>query len=1002
MMLARPSPATKRELAPHVRAMMNWALEGRAHEPTEILEDGSRTAVAIRGIAAGREGAVIGPFKLVKLLGQGGFGEVWMAEQSGHIRRTIALKLIKPGMASADVLRRFEAERQALAVMDHPNIARVLDAGATPEGSPWFAMELVDGCAITTWCDEHRLPIRERLRLFLHVCAAVEHAHQKGVLHRDLKPSNILVAEVDGQPRPRVIDFGIAKAVGSSPELMMQDTIVRTTKGLLIGTPEYMSPEQAGATPDLDTRSDIYMLGVLLFELLTGQTPLGRKQLAGVPFLEMLRRIREVDPARPSTCVLADLQTSRHVATDRSIEPLKLSRLLRGDLDWIVLKALEKDRGRRYATATDLADDIERHLNLETVTACPPSTFYRFAKMLRRNKVAAAAVVVASLSLLSGLGASVWQANQARQERDRAVRAEREAELRRQEAEKANATALEALDQAASEAATALAVKQFLHEDMLQNGATRSLVDRTEVLRPDLTLLQLLDNASVRVPERFKDGADPLLEAEIRTTLGLTYVNISKPKPAVAHLRKALDLRVKELGAEDSLSIESLRFLAEALRDAGEAKEAVALATQLLARSQTAAPDDEAGIIVAKETLAGALRAQGEAAKAVPLYEAALESKKKRSGPDGLETLLTMNSLAGAFMDQRQFDKALPLLEKANLALASNPFASESVTALRIKVNLATVYRELGLAAETVVQLGKSAYEGMAQSLGPDHPITLRAGVAYVKALHSAGKADEARAALQSVKNIAEKLLAEGDSESRQIEQELALLEKVIKPPVMVASVSNALPGTLGSNDASAKPAAATASPQPENAKAAAPQSGGTPKAHDLVPPASPKASPLPGSQVRSQNMQPGASSPTPAPGTQGALVPSVKSSNANDTEGAAKSRPTVPVGAASRSQPEDVRSPLRSGGPPNVPSPLQSAGPPNGRSVVRGSAALGNMLFKWSKGSWVSSSPVRARFSSDDERSRDVEHWVRQSAFPKGSTVSISPNGYIIVTPPK
>jgi WD40 repeat protein/serine/threonine protein kinase len=344
---------------------------------------------------------VIGPYRLLERIGEGGMGEVWLAEQSEPVQRKVALKLIKAGMDSRQVIARFEAERQALALMDHPNIARVLDASSAPDGSPYFVMELVKGVPLTRFCDERRLTIRQRLELFVGVCQAVQHAHQKGIIHRDLKPSNVLVAEVDGKPVPKVIDFGVARATG--PRLA--DSTLVTQVGSIVGTPAYMSPEQADPTQaDIDTRSDVYALGVMLYELLAGSTPLDRKSLRGAPLLEVLRRIREEEPPRPSArlAAAADAET---VAASRGTDPRRLRALLRGELDWVVLKALEKDRNRRYDTADGLALDLRRYLADEPVEACPPSLRYRLGKVVRRHLAglltAAAFVVLLVLGVVA-------------------------------------------------------------------------------------------------------------------------------------------------------------------------------------------------------------------------------------------------------------------------------------------------------------------------------------------------------------------------------------------------------------------------------------------------------------------------------------------------------------------------------------------------------------------------------------------------------------------------
>ncbi len=383
-------------------------------------------------IAAEEPSERIGRYKILQKLGEGGCGVVYMAEQTEPVRRRVALKVIKLGMDTKQVIARFEAERQALALMDHPNIAKVLDAGTTEKGRPYFVMELVKGIRITDYCDQNHLGTPERLALFTQVCQAIQHAHQKGIIHRDIKPSNILVTLHDGVPVPKVIDFGIAKAI----EQPLTGKTVFTAFGQFMGTPAYMSPEQAELSGlDIDTRSDIYALGVLLYELLTGKTPFDAKELLQAGLDEMRRRIREEEPMRPSTrlstMIDADLTAIAH---QRHSEPAKLTRFIRGDLDWIVMKCLEKDRMRRYETANGLAMDLRRHLNNEPVVACPPSAAYRFQKMVRRNKLAVAAVSAVAASLLVGLGLSTWLWLAERKAHHQAVLAEQKSEAKEKEA----------------------------------------------------------------------------------------------------------------------------------------------------------------------------------------------------------------------------------------------------------------------------------------------------------------------------------------------------------------------------------------------------------------------------------------------------------------------------------------------------------------------------------------------------------------------------------------
>lgn len=384
----------------------------------EVSEAAPVAAAGLTASDSKQPATRIGRYKLLEIIGEGGFGTVWMAEQQEPVRRQVALKIIKLGMDTRQVVARFEAERQALALMEHPNIARVLDAGATDAGRPFFVMELVRGLPITEFCDTRQLTTRERIELFIPVCQAVQHAHQKGVIHRDLKPSNILVTGLDGRAIPKIIDFGVAKAIAEP----LTDKTLFTRFHQFLGTPAYMSPEQAGLGGlDIDTRTDIYALGVLLYELLTGQPPLNARELRGAGQEAMLQTIREVEPPKPSarlsTLKKADLTT---IATRRREEPQRLSRLIRGDLDWIVLKALEKDRARRYETANGLAADLRRYLDNEPIVARPPGTLYRFGKLARRHKLAFAAVGAVLAALIAGLITTSWQASRAKRHLEQA------------------------------------------------------------------------------------------------------------------------------------------------------------------------------------------------------------------------------------------------------------------------------------------------------------------------------------------------------------------------------------------------------------------------------------------------------------------------------------------------------------------------------------------------------------------------------------------------------
>jgi serine/threonine protein kinase/tetratricopeptide (TPR) repeat protein len=428
-----------------LRARVEALLQVHEEDQSFLNSSVDGPASAIDESITERPGTVIGPYKLVEQIGEGGMGLVFGAEQQHPVRRKVALKVIKPGMDTRQVIARFEAERQALALMDHPNIAKVLDGGETASGRPYFVMELVEGVPITEYCDQNQVPIRKRLELFGHVCQAVQHAHQKGIIHRDIKPSNVLVVSHDCTPAVKVIDFGVAKAIGQQ----LTDKTVYTHYAQLIGTPLYMSPEQAGESGlDVDTRSDIYSLGVLLYELLTGTTPFDKDRLNTLGYDEIRRIIREEEPAKPSTRLSTLGQAAATASANRSSDPRRLSQLFRGELDWIVMKALEKDRSRRYQTANDFTMDVQRYLNDEPVLACPPSAGYRLRKFARRNKGPVLAVTLVFLALVFGVVGTTWGLLRAESARQREEEQRLAAEANAERAVEAQERAQEGFDKA--------------------------------------------------------------------------------------------------------------------------------------------------------------------------------------------------------------------------------------------------------------------------------------------------------------------------------------------------------------------------------------------------------------------------------------------------------------------------------------------------------------------------------------------------------------------------
>ena len=628
--------------------------------------------------ATERAGQVIGRYKLLQQIGEGGFGSVWMAEQREPVVRKVALKIIKLGMDTRQVIARFEAERQALALMDHPHIAKVLDAGATETGRPYFVMELCTGDEITEYCDKKNLTIPERLELFAQVCQAVQHAHQKALIHRDIKPSNVLVATQDGKPHAKVIDFGIAKATASR----LTEKTLFTEHKQLVGTPHYMSPEQAEGSRDIDTRTDVYSLGVLLYELLTGTTPFSTEELRSAAFAEMQRIIREVEPPRPSTRLSQNTDTLASVAARRHIDPRKLGTIIRGELDWIVMKCLEKDRQRRYETANGLAMDIRRFLEGDAVIAAPPSAVYRFRKFVRRNKGVVTAGSMVALALVLGMAGTAWQAKLAADRAEAARTAEAEAKLAR-DAEKARADELKQVSdfqaKMLSEIDTTKAGVDFVADvrerfaAALEKAAvpeaertSRSQAFRAELMRVNATdtAAAMIDRTILRpavkaIDEQFKN--QPVVDAQLRQTLAVLYDKIGLYDAAYPLMTLALETRRRTLGEQHPDTLTSINNTGFLLQAQGRLAEAEPYWREALEKHRRVLGEEHPHTLGSINNMGCLLNAHGKLAEAEAYYREALEKRRRVLGMEHPETLRTLGNLGSCLREQHKPDQAFAI-----------------------------------------------------------------------------------------------------------------------------------------------------------------------------------------------------------------------------------------------------------------------------------------------------------------------------------------------------
>lgn len=682
----------------------------------ETTLDADRTA---RMPDSARSGRVIGNYRLLQKIGEGGMGEVWEAEQQRPVRRRVALKLIKRGMDSKQVLARFESERQALALMDHAAIAKVFDAGTTERGRPFFAMEFVHGIPVTDYCDRNRLTLRQRLELFAQVCHGVQHAHQKAIIHRDIKPSNVLVSDQDGGPVPKIIDFGVAKATA---QRLTEQTLF-TKLGQLIGTPAYMSPEQADLTgEDIDIRTDVYSLGMVLYELLVGALPFDPRELRKVGLVELQRKLREDEPVKPSTLVTRLGDTSARCASNRRTSVPALVKSLRGDLDWIVLKALDKDRSRRYETAHSFATDIQRFLRQETVQARPPSTAYRANRFVARHKVGVAALAAVLLLVLT-FAATTWM---------QSVRIARERDRAEAEAEKAKA------------------VVAFL-QDML--GAA----DPYEGTSRDVTVTEVLEHTAGEIDTSF--AAHPATRAAVQHTIGVTYSRLGRYEEADRLLQSAL-VALESVGQDQTReATELLNQLASVRHAQGKYDDAQDLYTRALTIRRSAAGSD----LVVAESLGGLADTHivnGEFLEAESLERQALDIRREILGTEHEDTASSLNDLGIALARQERWDEAEPLYRES-LAIKTRLYGEEHPAVAQAVNNLGMFFHRRG-DSESAEPLLRRALELNRTIFGEEHPevSTSLNNVALV--VLKRGDFDTAAEMFQRVLELDRKLLGEG------------------------------------------------------------------------------------------------------------------------------------------------------------------------------------------------------------------------------------------------
>jgi eukaryotic-like serine/threonine-protein kinase len=659
----------------------------------------------------------IGPYRLIRKLGEGGMGQVWLAEQSAPVKREVALKIIKAGRYDDSALLRFNVERQTLAIMDHPAIAKVFDAGSTPEGHPYFVMEYVPGFPITKYCDSKRLPVQERLALFVKVCEGVQHAHQKAIMHRDLKPSNILVVEVDGKPTPRIIDFGIAKTISQTDE----DALV-TRVGGTVGTPGYMSPEQADPNVlDVDTRTDVYSLGVVLYELLTGALPFDEKHWKTKPMHEMVRQLHEEDPPSPSTRITSD-STSTAAAQRRNTDPRQLKSLLRGDVDWIALKALEKDRARRYGTPSELGADIGRYLRNETVVARPASTAYRAKKYIQRHKFGVTVATGVALLLIAFAAVQTMQLRRTTRERDRANR-----------------------------------VTKFM------TGIFK-VSNPSEARGNAVTAREILDKSSKDIETGLRK--DPELQAQLMGTMAQTYAGLGLYSRAQALTEQARTIQTSLFGERNRQTLASDSYLAQLLRAQGHLPEAEKLLQNTIeAQRQVLGPNDP-DTLASMDRLGYVYANEARHSDAETLFRQTLNAERKVLGPDDPQTLSTLNELAEILTPQGRYAEADQIYGEL-IAAQTRTLGPDHPSTLLSMSHAAENLEEEGRFPEAE-KLYSAVIAAQSRILGPEHPQTLRAMMMLALTLSKEGHYPEADKLQSQLIEIKTRLLGPTHSSTLQ------------------------------------------------------------------------------------------------------------------------------------------------------------------------------------------------------------------------------------------